>query len=213
MLGQGVLDGVNAQHVWWRLFCAWAAFVKPVVQTNLDADTGAEYGREVNDDKVNDDDHFIEKRSSFTFNSKGGTLMANTYARQMLSYETAAKMVAAAVAKAEELGCKQNVAVIDSGGNLKALASMDGALLLGIEGCQRKAFTALFGVGTKDLYGVIKDDLSLVVGLSHFSRATLVGGGLPIVVNGEVIGGIGVGGGTVDEDIACSQAGLDAIAD
>ncbi|MCE2488173.1 MAG: heme-binding protein [Desulfurellaceae bacterium] len=94
--------------------------------------------------------------------------MANTYARQMLSYETAAKMVAAAVAKAEELGCKQNVAVIDSGGNLKALASMDGALLLGIEGCQRKAFTALFGVGTKDLYGVIKDDLSLVVGLSHF---------------------------------------------
>lgn len=139
--------------------------------------------------------------------------MAKTYARQMLSYETAAKMVAAAIAKAEELGCKQNVAVVDSGGNLKALASMDGALLLGIEGCQRKAFTALFGVGTQDLYGRIKDNLSLVVGLSHFSRATLVGGGLPIVVNGEVIGGIGVGGGTLDEDIACSQAGLDALAD
>ena len=42
--------------------------------------------------------------------------MAKTYARQMLSYETAAKMVAAAVAKAGELGCKQNVAVVDSGG-------------------------------------------------------------------------------------------------
>ena len=137
--------------------------------------------------------------------------MAKTYARNTISYESAAKMVAAAVAKAEELGCKQNVAVVDEGGNLKALGRMDGAPLLGVEGCQRKAFTALFGVGTQDLYNAIKEDQSLVVGLSHFSRATMVGGGLPIVVDGEVIGGIGVGGGTVDEDVACSQAGLDAL--
>lgn len=137
--------------------------------------------------------------------------MAKTYAKNTISYESAAKMVAAAVAKAEELGCKQNVAVVDEGGNLKALGRMDGAPLLGVEGCQRKAFTALFGVGTQDLYNAIKEDQSLVVGLSHFSRATMVGGGLPIVVDGEVIGGIGVGGGTVDEDVACSQAGLDAL--
>ena len=137
--------------------------------------------------------------------------MAKTYAKNTISYESAAVMVAAAVAKAEELGCKQNVAVVDDGGNLKAFGRMDGAPLLGVEGCQRKAFTALFGVGTQDLYSAIKDDQSLVVGLSHFSRATMVGGGLPIVVDGEVIGGIGVGGGTVDEDVACSQAGLDAL--
>jgi uncharacterized protein GlcG (DUF336 family) len=137
--------------------------------------------------------------------------MAKTYAKSTISYESAAKMVAAAIAKAEELGCKQNVAVVDDGGNLKAFGRMDGAPLLGVEGCQRKAFTSLFGVGTQDLYSAIKDDQSLVVGLSHFSRATMVGGGLPIVVDGEVIGGIGVGGGTVDEDVACSQAGLDAL--
>ena len=52
---------------------------------------------------------------------------------------------------------------------------------------------------------------SLVIGLSHFSRATMVGGGLPIIVDGEIVGGLGVGGGTVDEDVACSQAGLDAL--
>ena len=85
-------------------------------------------------------------------------------------------MVAAAIAKAEELGCKQNVAVVDDGGNLKAFGRMDGAPLLGVEGCQRKAFTALFGVGTQELYNAIKEDQSLVVGLSHFSRATMVGG-------------------------------------
>lgn len=137
--------------------------------------------------------------------------MAQTFSKRALSYEAAAKMVAAAIAKAEELRCKQNVAVVDEGGNLKAFGRMDGAPLLGVEGCQRKAFTALFGVGTQDLYRAIQDDQSLVIGLSHFSRATMVGGGLPIVIEGEVVGGIGVGGGTVEEDVACSQAGLDAL--
>jgi len=137
--------------------------------------------------------------------------MPQTFSKRALSYEAAAKMVSAAVAKAKELGCKQNVAVVDEGGNLKAFGRMDGAVLLGVEGCQRKAFTALFGIGTQDLYQAIKDDQSLVVGLSHFSRATMVGGGLPVTVDGEVIGGIGVGGGTVDEDVACSQAGLEAL--
>jgi uncharacterized protein GlcG (DUF336 family) len=63
-------------------------------------------------------------------------------------------------------------------------------------------------MGTEELYNWVKDDQSLVVGLSHFARATMVGGGLPIIVDGSVIGGIGVGGGTVEEDVACAQAGL-----
>ena len=137
--------------------------------------------------------------------------MSKSYAKQTISYAAAAEMVTAAIKKAEALECLQNVAVVDDGGNLKAFGRMDGAPILGVEGCQRKAFTALFGVGTQDLYGHIKDDQSLVVGLSHFSRATMIGGGLPIVVDGEVIGGIGVGGGTVDEDVACAEAGLTVL--
>ena len=137
--------------------------------------------------------------------------MAQTFSKRALSYEAATVMVAAAIERAEQLGCKQNVAVVDEGGNLKAFGRMDGAILLGIEGCQRKAFTALFGMGTEDLYQMLKDDQSLVVGLSHFSRATMVGGGLPVVIDGEVVGGIGVGGGSVEQDVACSQAGLDAL--
>ena len=137
--------------------------------------------------------------------------MAQTFSKRALSYEAATVMVAAAIERAEQLGCKQNVAVVDEGGNLKAFGRMDGAVLLGVEGCQRKAFTALFGMGTEDLYQMLKDDQSLVVGLSHFSRATMVGGGLPVVIDGEVVGGIGVGGGSVEQDVACSQAGLDAL--
>lgn len=137
--------------------------------------------------------------------------MEQTYSKKTISYAVAAKMVEAAIARAQELNCKQNVAVVDDGGNLKAFGSMDGAPILGIEGCQRKAFTALFGAGTADLYNAVKSDQSLVIGLSHFSRATFVGGGLPIVVDGEVVGGIGVGGGTVEQDIDCAKAGLKVL--
>jgi glc operon protein GlcG len=48
----------------------------------------------------------------------------------------------------------------------------------------------------------------LLIGLSHFSRATVVGGGLPITLEGEIIGGIGVGGGTEEQDIEWAQAAL-----
>ncbi|MGE0820504.1 MAG: heme-binding protein [Candidatus Binatia bacterium] len=137
--------------------------------------------------------------------------MEKTYTKKALTYEVAAKMVEAAIAKATELKCKQNVAVLDDGGNLKAFGRMDGAPLLGTEGCQRKAFTALFGVGTKEFYNYIKDRQELLIGLSHFSRATVVGGGLPIVVDGEIIGGIGVGGGTEEQDIECAKAGLKVL--
>jgi uncharacterized protein GlcG (DUF336 family) len=137
--------------------------------------------------------------------------MEKAYTKKTITYELASRMVAAAIARAKELETKQNVAVLDEGGNLKAFGRMDGAPILGIEGCQRKAYTALFGIGTETLYKHIKDDFSLLIGLSHFSRATVVGGGLPIRVDGEVIGGIGVGGGTVEQDVACAQAGLDVL--
>lgn len=137
--------------------------------------------------------------------------MANTITKRTVSYEAASRMIAAAITKADELGCKQNAAVVDNGGRLVAFARMDGAQLLGIEGCQRKAFTALFGVGTEDIFQVVKDDLSLLHGISHFANATFIGGGLPIIIDGEVVGGIGVGGGTVEEDVACAHAGIDAL--
>lgn len=134
--------------------------------------------------------------------------MEKTYSKKTVTYELATNMVKAAIARAKELGVAQNVAVMDEGGNLKAFGRMDGAPLLGIEGCQRKAYTALFGVGTAEFFAAIKNDPSLVAGLPHFSRATTVGGGLPISVDGEIIGGIGVGGGTVEQDIECARAGL-----
>jgi glc operon protein GlcG len=61
------------------------------------------------------------------------------------------------------------------------------------------------------LYDVVKDDDALRTGLAHAPRMTLLGGGVPIVVGGAVVGAIGVGGGTIDQDIVVAEAGLAAL--
>ena len=86
--------------------------------------------------------------------------------KKTITHELAARMVTAAIARAQELGAKQNVAVLDEGGDLKAFGHMDGAPILGIEGCQRKAYTALYGLSTEALYKRIKDNPSRLIGLS-----------------------------------------------
>ena len=137
--------------------------------------------------------------------------MAQTITKQSVSHESAQKMVAAAVAKATELSVPQVVAVLDESGLLKAFCRMDGAALVSIEVAQNKAYTALFGMPSQDFYNFIKDDPALLAGVPHIPRIAIFGGGLPIKVGDKVVGGIGVSGGTVEQDVACAQAGLDSV--
>ena len=137
--------------------------------------------------------------------------MAHTFAKQSIAHESVQKMVAAAVAKATELGVPQVVAVLDESGLLKAFCRMDGAALVSLEVAQNKAYTALFGMPSQDFYNFIKDDPALLAGVPHIPRIAIFGGGLPIKVGDKVVGGIGVSGGTVEQDVACAQAGLDAL--
>ena len=82
--------------------------------------------------------------------------MANVVKKHSIASELAQKMVDAAVAKARELGVRENVAILDDGGNLKACCRMDGAPILCIEMAQNKTYTALFGVSTQDFFDFIK---------------------------------------------------------
>lgn len=136
--------------------------------------------------------------------------MADTFTKQSISAAVAQKMVAAAVAKAEELGIGQVVAVLDESGLLKAFCRMEGTPLVSIEASQNKAYTALLGMPSQDFFDSIKDDPALVAGVPHLPRIVTFGGGLPIRSGDAVVGAIGVSGGTVEQDIACAQAGLDA---
>jgi len=113
------------------------------------------------------------------------------------------------VAKARELGVAENVAILDDGGHLKAFSRMDGASITTIEVAQNKAYTALFGVPTQDFFAFIQHDPSLLAGIPTLPRVAAWGGGLPIKVNGEVVGAIGVSGApTVQNDVDCASAAL-----
>ena len=103
------------------------------------------------------------------------------------------------------------MAVLDDGGNLKAFARMDGAPILSIEISQHKAYTALFGFATQDFFKFIQTDPSLLAGIPQLARVAAYGGGLPIEVDGAIVGAIGVSGGTVQNDIDCAEAGLAVI--
>jgi len=113
-----------------------------------------------------------------------------------ISSELAQRMVNAVIAKARELGVAENVAILDDGGNLKAFSRLDGA-------------SALFAVPTQDFFDFIQRDPSLLAGIPTLARVAAWGGGLPIKLNGEVVGAIGVSGAPmVQNDVDCARAAL-----
>ena len=117
--------------------------------------------------------------------------------------------VAAAVAKAEQLAAKMNIAVVDAGANLKAFARMDGAWLGSIDIAIRKARTArFFDMDTGEI-GKLSQPGGPLFGIEH-SNGGLISfpGGVPIRSrNGTIIGAIGVSGSTVENDHAVAAAG------
>lgn len=120
--------------------------------------------------------------------------------------------VAAAVAYAEQNGWKINVAVVDRGGNLMAFLRMPGAFIHSIDLAIDKAYTsASFGFPTKAWMGAIGHDDGMKFGFSNQPRLIVFGGGLPITVGDDWIGGIGVSGASEEEDEECARAGLAAI--
>ena len=138
--------------------------------------------------------------------------MANTVSKQTITAEAAEKAIAAAKAKATEIGVPMCIAVCDESGVLKAFTRMDGAALLSIQIAQDKAYTAVgFGLATHEWHPFIKDDGPLALGIPKVDRLIIFGGGYPIKVDGQIVGGIGVSGGHYTQDQQCAEAGLAAL--
>src|SRR5215813_9584901 len=131
--------------------------------------------------------------------------MAFTIDTRILSYEGAQEVLNAAMAKAREMGVGQCISVVDTGGHLLAFARMDGAFTQSIDTSLMKAMTAAsYGIPTGDIAAGI--DLKLAIA-TQGKRINLPGG-LPIIVDGHVIGGIGVGSGTGEQDKQVANAAL-----
>jgi uncharacterized protein GlcG (DUF336 family) len=121
-------------------------------------------------------------------------------------------IVAAALKKAEEIGTKMNIAVVDAGANLKAFARMDGAWLGSIDIAIRKARTARFFDMNTGQIGELSQPGGSLYGIEH-SNGGLISfpGGVPLRNSaGAVIGAIGVSGSAVENDHAVAEAGAAA---
>ena len=127
---------------------------------------------------------------------------------QGITLEQAQAIVAAGLAKAVEIGVPMNVAVVDAGNNLTAFARQDGAWLGSIAVAQNKAFTArAFDAATQDLYPETQPGGSLYgIGVSNDGRVITFPGGIPITSGDEVVGAVGVSGGSVDQDQTVAEA-------
>lgn len=134
--------------------------------------------------------------------------MSATRSTLALTHEGAMAALAAAMAKAHELGVGQNITVVDAGGNLRAFVSMDGAKTLSIRTSHKKALSA---ASHRQPSGRLLADLELKLAMATGGELTNLEGGLPIIVDGHCIGGIGVGSGTGAQDVECALAGLRAI--
>ncbi|MCH7737850.1 MAG: heme-binding protein [Chloroflexi bacterium] len=129
-----------------------------------------------------------------------------------ISLNEANKIVAGAIAKANELNIKINVAVCDAGGRLLAFNRMDGAIWGGAYGSQGKAVaSAAFGRSSGELQE--RADTPIIRGIlgAEGGHGIPSQGGLPVIRDGALDGAVGVGGGTSQQDEDCAKAGIDSL--
>lgn len=129
-----------------------------------------------------------------------------------LNADLSTAIIAGAEEEAEALGVRVSIAVMDAGGHLLSFLRNSDAPWHTVDIAQDKAYTAVgFGMPTKML-GERIFSAPEAVGQSLIlrPRMLLLGGGLPIHMNGVIVGGIGVSGATEEQDIACANAGLRA---
>jgi len=129
--------------------------------------------------------------------------------KRTLTLEIAKSMTAAAEKKAMDNKWAMVVAILDDGGNLLQLDRMDGAPIGSVEVAQQKAHTAvIFKSPSKDFADGLAKGTTALLKLNVLPFE----GGIPLVVDGQVIGAIGVSGGTAEQDGTVAKAGADWFA-
>jgi uncharacterized protein GlcG (DUF336 family) len=134
--------------------------------------------------------------------------MSLTVDTKALTYEGAERLIQAAIAKATEMKVPECICVVDSGGHLLAFARMDGAFYMSFDTSLMKAKTAAsYGEPTGNILAGV--DIKLAIA-TQGQRINLPGG-VPVIVEGRVIGAIGIGSGTGEEDRQVAMAALKII--
>lgn len=126
--------------------------------------------------------------------------------KPVLTHDIVSRLIQKAVEKAEEMDLRMSVAVVDDGGNLSGFLRMQGARLIPARIAQNKAYTAVgFGRATSTWHTRMEEQPDVWHGIASTDGVALLGGGLPIEIQGILVGGIGVSGGSVDQDEECAK--------
>jgi uncharacterized protein GlcG (DUF336 family) len=122
-------------------------------------------------------------------------------------------MLSAAEAKATEFGVPYDVAVVDVGGHLLAFVRQDSALIGSIDLAIDKALTARLFDKTTQALGRLASPGEPLFGIdqSNAGKVVIFGGGLPVVLDGQIVGAVGASSGSVEQDIAVARAAVEAF--
>ena len=137
-----------------------------------------------------------------------------TRERVQLNLAGAETILEAAKNKAAAMGLKCNIAIVDDGGNLMAFARMDGARPASAATALSKAISAAtFRQETGPMPAKGEPDVLLSLSLQNASggKITSLKGGVPIFVDGQIVGAVGVGGGTGEQDVEIAKAGIQKL--
>ena len=134
--------------------------------------------------------------------------MPDFVATHHITHEASMKMLAAGVAKANEIGCKISLAVVDASGQLIAFLMMDGARFFAGRTTTKKAMTA---ASQRLATGYAPPENAISMQIRMDGDFTNVPGGFPITVDGQVIGGVAAGGAKIEEDVIVAKAALAAV--
>ena len=131
----------------------------------------------------------------------------------MVTLKDAKRIIEAAEKKATEIGQPMNIAVADGGGNIVAHVRMDKAWLGSIDISIKKAYTSrAFDIATKDLASHSQSGGQFFgIHASNNGKVMIFAGGIPLKKSGEVVGAIGVSGGSGEQDHAVAEAGAAAF--
>ena len=133
--------------------------------------------------------------------------------RKSISYALAIKGIASAITKSHELECLVCISVFDSSGHQVAFARMDGAPFQSIEIAHSKALSvAGNGMSNHDFWNAIKSEEQITTASSQLIGGNWLGGGLPIVLDGELVGALSVSGKSdMAKDIIIATAAVQTI--
>jgi len=147
--------------------------------------------------------------SKFEGHALKGTKMTLTCEQTSLTDQAAAKIIKATCDYARTQGLKICVSVVDIHGNLLAFQRINGAPLHSISIAQDKAFTAVsFGIETAKWPERLESKPYTFQSLVNCSRMSMLGGGVPIKIEGEIVAAVGVSGASEQQDTNCANAGI-----